>query len=104
MSDIDIMNTAKFFARDVTQPPAQSWENEKKQLIEVLQQAAKLGLMAIDTPVSFGATALTEAGAAIADIFVVDAQVDTPLATREASPAFLSPLGIPSSPEEPLMN
>jgi alkylation response protein AidB-like acyl-CoA dehydrogenase len=54
MSDLDIINTAKTFARDVILPQAQSWENEKKQPLEALKQAAKLGLMAIDTPASFG--------------------------------------------------
>jgi alkylation response protein AidB-like acyl-CoA dehydrogenase len=54
MSAIDIINTAKTFARDVIRPQAQSWENDKKQPVDALQQAAKLGLMAIDTPVSFG--------------------------------------------------
>jgi alkylation response protein AidB-like acyl-CoA dehydrogenase len=54
MSGIDIINTARTFAHDVIEPHAQSWENEKKQPVDALRQAAKLGLMAIDTPVSFG--------------------------------------------------
>ncbi len=54
LPDVNIVEVAADFAASYVRPRAQEWEAEQRQPVEAFRAAAKLGLLAFETPRSFG--------------------------------------------------
>lgn len=53
-AEIDMLNRARTFTRDVIEPNAGRWEAERRMPVEALRAAAKSGLLGLETPTGLG--------------------------------------------------